>query len=375
MSIASANSRRCSTSQATSDWSRLRGRRLDRRERRAQVVADRLQQRRCAAGRPRRGGRPRRPRLGADGPEGPAPGSTGSVCSTRWSSADRRAPRRTSTVLPSSARSHVSPSKGPVGGSGPELASTIQPSSRLDSSDTDWSEKVDAELVEQSGHRVGLADRGCRWSGPARPPRRGPACASRLRVVTRSMSTLAPTAAATKTTSATTFSGSPTVNVWNGGDEEPVDAAARRTTAAATPTTTPPRTAMTTVDDEEQQQVGGQREVFAAGGQDGGQQRQADDGEHDGGDLSPPRRAPPQPSAGAGSGRGRRRRARVVAAGADDVHVEAVRRGARWRRSRRPATSSCQRLRRLAPTTTWVAFSERAKSTSAPATRSPTTSR
>ena len=79
------------------------------------------------------------------------------VRSTRWSSADRWAPRRTSTALPSAVRSQRSPSNGSVGGSGPAEASTIHPSSRFDSSETASSENVRAQLVEQAGQRVRLA--------------------------------------------------------------------------------------------------------------------------------------------------------------------------------------------------------------------------
>ena len=196
-SMASANSRRCSASHATSDWSRLVAdalidasgvrrswltawrsavRSWSASVSRAATAASACSRRDCRA----------RTRLDRN------------VRSTRWSSADRWAPRRTRTAVPSAVRSQRSPSNGSVGGSGPELASMIHPSSRLDSSET-----------ASSGERACGAGRAGRAAGSGSPmrmplvrasvPASARACsASRLRLATRSTRTLAPAAAATK---------------------------------------------------------------------------------------------------------------------------------------------------------------------------------
>ena len=166
-----------------------------------------------------------------------------------------------------------------------------------------------------------------------------------------------------------TFSGSPIVNVWNGGtknqlsEQRGADGGADADHDAADERRWRPWR-------EEQQQVGRQRDVLARGRQHDGEERQPDDGERR-------RRASwrrtrdgataPRPARRRGPAGGRTP-ARVPSRLGDDVDVEALGVARTMRFTTAPWTSSCQRLRRLAPITIWVAISERAKSTSAAGT-------
>ena len=295
-SMASANSRRWSASHATSDWRRLVADALIEASgvRRSWLTAWRravrnwsasVRRAATAASAWRRRDWRARARLDRK------------VRRTRWSSAERWAPRRTSTAVPSVVRSQRSPSNGSLGGSGPELASRIQPSSRLDRSETASSENVARSWSSRPGSGFGSPIR--MPLVRARAPASARACrASRLRLATRSTSTLAPAAAVTKMASAVTFSGSLIVNVWIGGTKNQLTSS-DAPIAATTPTTTPPTTAMATVATRNSSRSVGEGDVVARRREERGEERETDDGKADGERLPARRTSAP---GGAGGG-------------------------------------------------------------------------
>ena len=76
-----------------------RDRRLDRRQRRAQVVRHRCEQRRAQLVGLRRAPRRRRPRRAADGARARDASCSAKACEQRWSSAEARGPRTTSCIV------------------------------------------------------------------------------------------------------------------------------------------------------------------------------------------------------------------------------------------------------------------------------------
>ena len=177
---------------------------------RAEVVGDRLEQRGAqlvGLGQVRP---PRRRRPAGGGRAAPARAATGRCAA--------RAGRRRSSCGPAQHEHGAAVvDRGPMArrrrarwaGRRPSEASTTQPSSRLDSSAT----RIERRTWCAAGRAAPAAGRarrrGCRWCGPAPPPRRGPAAPPGCACATRSTRTLAPAARPTNTTRATTFSGSP----------------------------------------------------------------------------------------------------------------------------------------------------------------------
>ena len=243
-SIVCANSRRCSASHATSDWRRLvadalidaSGVRRSWLTAWSSAVRSWSASARCAA------------TAASACSRRDCRASTRfdrNVRSTRWSSADSWAPRRTTTLVPSSMRSQRSPSvrvgRRIVAGAGVDDPPVVTVGEQRDALQGEGG----PQLVEQLGQRFGSPIRMplVRASAPASARAWS---ASRLRRRTRSTRTLAPTAAATKIAMAMTFSGSLMVNVWIGATKNQLTSR-EAATAATTPTSTPPRTAMATV--------------------------------------------------------------------------------------------------------------------------------
>ena len=155
--------------------------------------------------------------------------------------------------------------------------------------------------------------------------------------------------------------------MWIGGDEVPVERAATPRRRRRRRRRTPPRSG-----DARPSRRGTAAgrwpasSVLAAGGQDGGEQRAGRRRPATpGGDAAVAADGPRRDGAAAGPGRSAAAPSLVVLVPARSTCTS---KPSAWRTivsTTEPCSSSCQRLRRLAPSTICVAFSERAKSTSA----------
>ena len=360
--------RRCAPRcQSTSSLQQARDRRLDRRERRAQVVGDRCRSavrssfgvgERCP---------PSRLGLRARSSASDAASSRANASSTRWSSAAAPRPASDEHVLGPSSTVPVAVLR--VAGRG-RARGCLDPSSRRPSRRKSG-DAVEAERRAEALEQRRAAGRRARRGRRAAPrPPRGRAPPRPLAGPRATTSALTSAATARKTTRASDVLGlgdrqrverrreEPV------GEQEPGDRRGERRPDAAD---------RGDADDEQQeeQEHARQAEVVAQLGQHHGEQRQPDRARAASpASDAPPGQAPRAPPCAAPAGSSRPRRSLV----GDHVDVEADPEPRITRLITEPCVSSSTRDRRLAPSTSWVAFSRARASTSAAATSAPTTS-